>query len=403
MHGVGSSLYVFLALLGGAALMPLLAARLRIPAPVLLILYGVLIGPHGLNMVHNSPVEGFLSELGFILLMFLAGLEIDFNGLRLRGPRTIAVLGVVSAMVVGLSMLAAWRMGMPVIQGLALGAISVGMPLALLKDSGHLRTGPGQNILLLGSIGEFLTVIAMTLVDLGLRHGATLAFLGGCLQLMGFLAVAGLVLRLLVALAWWRPETFGGLVREHASELGVRASLFAMAAFSVIAMMAGVEPIVGAFLAGTLIAFVLRGKEVLEEKLSVVGHGLFIPIFFVGVGLRFDPNVITGPNLQLAAILLVVVFTFRLVPSLLLVGIGLRWNEIVASSALLSCPLTLMVAIATLGAEVGVLDETQKGTMVLLAIASGVLFPLVFRWLARSWPREPEGRGRIAPEMRVQS
>lgn len=246
---------------------------------------------------------------------------------------------------------------------------------------GQLKTPLGQVVLLVGSIGEFFTVIAMTLLDLGLRYGMTGGFVIGLLRLVGFLAVSGLMLRVLMAVAWWAPERFSGLVREHASEIGVRASLLVMAAFSVVAVLAGVEPIIGSFLAGALIAFILRGKDVLEEKLTVVGHGLFVPIFFIGVGLRFNPEVVTAPNLVLAAFLMIVVFATRLFPGLLLLSAGVRPRDAVASAVLLSCPLTLMVAIATLGEDVGALTEEAKGTLVLLAIASGVVFPLLFRKL----------------------
>ncbi len=382
MHGASSDLVVLFALLAGSAAMPLLAARIHVPGAVLLIAWGVAVGPHGLGIVLDSPVERFLSQLGFILLMFLAGLEIDVNGLRRRGSRALWVLGGVALLVLLLSMLLALGLGLGPIQGLALGAISVGMPLAVLKETGLLRTRLGQDILILGSIGEFLTVVAMTLLDLGLRHGASTAFLGGLLRLVGFLAVAVLALRILTALAWWHPETATRLVGEQASEIGVRASLLVMATFSVIALLAGVEPIVGAFLAGALIAVVLRGKEVLEEKLSVVGHGFLVPIFFVGVGIRFDPGVITPASMAVVGGLLLAVFLSRAVPALLLLGQGTTLRNALATAALLSCPLTLVVAIATLGADLGVIDARARGTLVLLGMASAVVFPLAFRGLA---------------------
>ncbi|MBN1335846.1 MAG: cation:proton antiporter [Deltaproteobacteria bacterium] len=383
MHASGANLLVLLVLLVGTVIAPLLAGRIRVPAAVLLIAYGLAVGPHGLDWVGDSPVESFLSELGFVLLMFLAGLEIDVNALGHRGSKSLAVMGAVALLVPALSVGAAFLLDLPVLYGLALGAVSVGMPLALLKESGRIRTRLGQDVLILGSIGEFFTVVAMTLLDLGLRHGATLALLGGLLRLVGFLVISGLILKVFTAWAWWHPERVSGLVTEPASEFGVRASLLAMATFSVIAFLAGVEPIVGAFLAGALIAFVLRGKGILEEKLSVVGHGFLVPIFFVGVGLRFDPSVVTTSSLSTAGGLVVLAFLARALPALLLLALRMRLRHVLATAALLSCPLTLTVAIATLGAHLGAITEEAEGTLVLLAVGSGLVFPMAFRRLAR--------------------
>ena len=169
---------------------------------------------------------------------------------------------------------------------------------------------------------------------------------------------------------------------DDGSEIGVRAALLLMMVFSVLAMLAGVESIVGAFLAGALIAFVLRGKQILEEKLAVVGHGLFVPIFFVIVGIEFDLSVITWDNLLVALELLLAIFVVRMVPSLALLRQGSTLRETVGTASLLSAPLTLMVAIAALGSEIGALDSQDRGTLVLLAVVTGAVFPVVFRWTA---------------------
>ncbi|MBW2702743.1 MAG: cation:proton antiporter [Deltaproteobacteria bacterium] len=383
MHGFSADLLMLLVLLGGAFLGPILSSRLRMPSAILLIGFGLLVGPHLLGWVKDTTVVAFLSEVGFILLMFLAGLEIDFNGIRRRGRNSLLLMFSICLVIFGLSFGAAFFLGLHPIFGLAMGATSVGLPLAVLKEMNRLRSPLGQQILLLGSVGEFLTVLGMTLFYFGARYGLSWELAFGLGKLVGVLLVAGLTLSIGNALAWWRPHSFSNLVATHeSSEIGVRASLLIMVAFSSLAIWAGVEPIVGAFLAGALIAFVFRGKEVLEEKLSVVGHGLFVPIFFVVVGLRFDPAAVTGPNLLLAGQLLLAVFLARLLPSLSLIRQGLSPREMLGAVSLLSAPLTLVVAIAALGVNLGVINSRDNNTLILLAVMAGVIFPVLFRLLA---------------------
>lgn len=380
MHGTHQDLLALLALLAGSFLMPVISARCRVPAAVLLIGYGVAVGPGALDLVPGSQVVGFLYEIGFIVLMFLAGMEIDFNGIRRRGVRSLLVMLGICLAVFALAFTAAWLLGLHPVFGLALGATSVGLPLAVLRETERLRTPLGQTVILLGSVGEFLTVVGMTLFYFAHQHGVSWELLLGLGKLAGVLLLAGVTLRVLMAVAWWRPGRLSKMVAEHeGSEIGVRAALLLMTAFSVVAVLAGVESIVGAFLAGALIAFVLRGKEVLEEKLSVVGHGLFVPIFFVVVGMRFDPAVISADNLLLAGWLLVAALLVRLVPCTVLLGQGMDIRGMFAAASLLSAPLTLVVAIAALAFELGILDRAGRGTLLLLAVAAGVIFPVLFR------------------------
>jgi Kef-type K+ transport system membrane component KefB len=386
VHGPHADLLALLLLTAGSFLMPILSARIRLlPSAVLLIGYGMIMGASGLNLIHDGRVVAFLYEVGFIVLMFLAGMEIDFNGIRRRGRRALLGVLILCIAVFLLAFLSAWLLSLHPVFGLALGAMSVGLPLAVLKESDQLRTGLGQQIVLLGSVGEFLTVIGMTLFYFASRYGISWELLMGLGKLSGVLAVAGLTLRGLMALAWWRPERFSKLVEEEeGSEIGVRAALLLMMVFSMLAIAAGVESIVGAFLAGALIAFVLRGKEVLEEKLAAVGHGLFVPIFFVVVGLRFDFDTVTGQGLLMAGQLALAAFLVKLLPSLTLLRQGFGIRQMLGTASLLSAPLTLMVAIAALGFDLGVLGRGGQSTLIMLALITGVVFPVMFRLLNQS-------------------
>jgi Kef-type K+ transport system membrane component KefB len=384
MHTGHAELVSLLVLLAGSLAMPILSGRLRLPSAVLLLGYGVVIGPHALDLLPSRELLDFLAEVGFIVLMFLAGLEIDFNRIRAKGPRPLAIQLAICAATFGLAFAAAAGLGQPPLIGLALGATSVGLPLAVLREGGRLRTPLGQQILLLGSLGEFLTVVGMTLFYFLTRDGLSPALIWGLAKLLGLLLAAGALLRLLLAAAWWRPERVAALVaRDDGAEIGVRAALLLAVGFAALAALAGVESIVGAFLAGALTAFVLRGKAVLEQKLSAVGYGLLVPIFFVAVGVGFDPAVIDGPHLAAAGTLVLATFAVRLPPALVLLRGGLGGRDLLALVALLSAPLTLVVAIAALGRELGLLDAAGHASLLLLAAGAGLIFPILFRVLAR--------------------
>ncbi|HSA24667.1 MAG TPA: cation:proton antiporter, partial [Myxococcota bacterium] len=282
----------------------------------------------------------------------------------------------------GLAGVACLALELDPIYGLALGASSLGLPLAVLKEVGRLRSPLGQSVILLGSLGEFLTVLGLTLFSLGSRHGFSLELLWALGKLLAVLAVAGAALRSLVALAWWRPQLFAHLVKkEDGSELGVRMTLVLMMAFSMLAWLAGVEAIVGAFVAGAVTAYVLRGKAVLEEKLSAVGHGLLVPVFFTMVGASFEPGLISPDSLLLALELTGLALAVKLLPALVLLRGGLSLRESLAAGMLLAAPLTLVVAISAVALELGAVDGAGRTSLVLLALAAGVVFPIGFHWL----------------------
>lgn len=382
MHGDHHALSSLLVLVAGSVLMPIIAGRLRLPSAILLILYGFLVGPHLGHLIAVDELVAFLAELGFMVLMFLAGLEIDFNGIRQKGARSLAVNVAICLLVFGLAFLASTALGHHPLYGLALGATSVGLPLAVLSETGRIKSTAGQAVMLVGSLGEFLTVLGMTLFYFAYRYGFSVELAVGLGKLFAVLFAMGLALRLLMALAWWNPLRFSRLMEQHdGAEIGVRASLLLMLVFSLGAVLAGVEAIVGAFIAGSVVAFVFRGKAVLEEKIAAVGHGLFVPIFFIVVGVRFDPAAVTFSNLLFAAKLLLAALAVKLIPALFLVRTGLTIRESLSVGMLLAAPLTLVVAIAAIGVDLQIIGSSEQGALIVLAIASGILCPILFKAL----------------------
>lgn len=370
------------ALVVASVIGPVLAVRLRLPAAVILILVGIACGPAGLGWITDTVPVALLSELGFLILMFVAGMEIDFGALRGAGRRAVSmpllsVLGFfVVAVVVGLSI------GLSMFELLVVSASSVGMPLAVLQETGQVHRPLGKHVMLTGSLGEFVSILAVIGYEL-FAEEATLSHRGLKLaKVAALFVVSGLVIRWARAAVWWRPEPLRRLTRHHdVAELGVRTGLAVMFAFVVVAASLGVEAILGAFIAGALVAIVLREKSALESKIAALGHGLFIPIFFVVVGVRFDPRLLDGAAVRGALVLALVVGAAKILPSLLFAPRELGLRERLAAGSLLAAPLTLVVAIASIGRRLGAIDSGRETTFVLLALVVSIGFPIAFRAL----------------------
>jgi Kef-type K+ transport system membrane component KefB len=373
-------LRALLILLSLAIFGPMLAVRIRVPTAVVLILAGIGLGPAGLRLLQDTPTVSFLSHFGFLVLMFMAGLEIDFATIRENGARALLRPNLLVLGIGICTVLAARFLGLGAVAALAVSAMAVGLPLATLKETGHAGQPLGRHIMLTASIGEFAVILAITGVELaedGAFNWHTALRLG---KIAALFTLCALALRLARALVWWYPQRFRRLIETHdVAELGVRVGLLIMLAFVAISSLAGVESILGAFLGGMLVSFVLRQKEVLEGKIAALGNGLFIPIFFIVVGVRFDASALDRSTVKQAALLWLVAALCKIVPALLIAPRGMRLRERLATACLLLAPLTLIVAIAAIGRSLGMIGAPQQASLVLLGIMLSVSFPVLFR------------------------
>ncbi len=381
---------LLLALVAVSAIGPIVAARLRLPSAVVLILAGIGIGPAGLGLVQDTPMISFVAELGFLVLMFIAGMEIDFDGIRAAGPRALILPVLACVGTLGFAFVAARVLGLSMIYVLILNATSVGMPLAMLQETGQLKTQLGRTIMIVVSMGEFVSIVAITAFELSVRFGLSFTLLAELGKLVGLFVCSIVLIRWSRAFVWWYPEPFRRLVvGRDTAEIGVRVGLMVMFLFVVLAGLLGVEPILGAFIGGALLAFVLRDKGALEQKIAAVGNGLLIPSFFIVIGVRFQADALTLPSVKQALVLIAAAGVVKIASSLLFVGWKLRVWERMAAASLYSAPLTLVVAIGAVGQRVGALTADALATIILVAIGLSVVFPTIFRVLVSTFA-EPE-------------
>jgi Kef-type K+ transport system membrane component KefB len=363
-----------------AFLLPLIARRVRIAAVALEIIFGIVVGPFVFDLVERSALLDFLAEFGFLLLMFLSGFEIDFGKLERQGLRQLTLGGSIFVLTLVFSYWAAHAMGYGIFVTLLLATTSVGLVVPTLRNSRLTATRLGQSILICALLADFLTLVGVTFFALIREHG-----LGWrVLNIPALFATTGLFLLLLKRTAWWHPEWFERLFRPNdPAELGIRASLALMFVIVGLSYALEVEPILGAFLAGSIFALVFRHRGALEQQLSGFSYGFLIPVFFINVGLSFELPVLLEPGVFLRALILMgAAIAVKLLPAFLLFVQRLSLREVLAAGTLLSARLSLVIAVATLGVRLGVIAHGLRSSVILLAIVSSTLAPTLFRFLA---------------------
>lgn len=396
---------LLLAITVGVFFMPLLSERIGWFTAPCEMLYGAVIA-NALPFVQTQgSFISALSQFGFLLLLFLVGLELDFTALRQRG-RGMLIRAVIAAVgIQALALVVVVALHWPPINALLLGTLSVSLLLVVLHQQQLSHSDFGQTILVVGAIGEFLSIVELTGYDLVSQYGLNWMLALAAVKLLALLLAGYVALRALDLVASRQPTRFRRLFAlGDPAELGVRASLALMLCFTAIAVLLRVEQILAAFIAGAICSFVFRRRNSLTRKLVTMGQGFFVPIFFitVGLGLRVGA-ILNGDSLRLVAQLLVALVAIRLLAIPLLRLAGFAWRETLPAALLLSSPLTLLVAIAQVGVALGQLNANTLGTTLAMAIAGGVIFPLLARPLMKGFDAQqaPKARsGKKLPRLR---
>ncbi len=365
-----------------AVLAPLVAAlapRLRVPAVVLEIVAGVLVGPSVLGVVQEDQVIAVLALLGLAFLLFLAGLEIDLRSLR--GRRLVVGLAgfaVSLAIGSGAGVVVAgigWA-DSPLLLALTLSATGLGLVVPVLKDAGRVRSDVGQAVVTSATVADFGAILLLSVLFSASSTGPA----GRLGLLAGFVALVAVVVLVLSRAARWRR--LGDLLvalQDTTAEIRVRAAVLLVVALAVLAERSGLESILGAFLAGALVAAVDRDATThprFRAKLDAVGYGFLVPVFFVASGLRLDlRGLLEDPAaLVRVPVYLLLLLLVRGVPALLLVR-SLGRRPALAAALLQATSLPFVVAATAIGVELGVLGGVDAAALVAAGLLSVLLLP----------------------------
>jgi Kef-type K+ transport system membrane component KefB len=371
-----TSLLIVTAVAFTAPLVLGLFPRLRLPAVVLEIVAGIVVGPSVLGWVQLDDTITVLSTLGLAFLLFLAGLEIDVMRLRgtvLRLAASGFALSFVLALVVGAGLDLAGLVDAPLLVAIALVATSLGVLVPVLKDAGESGSTLGQLVIAAGSIADFGAIILLSLFFTG--EGGT----GATLLLIGTLLALGAAVLVAVRGAERSTRLHDTVLRlqDTTAQLRVRGAMVLLVAFAAIAEAIGLEAILGAFMAGAILALLDRDQAMthppLRRKLEAIGFGFFIPVFFVTTGVRFDLDALLA-DVAAVPVFLVALLVVRGLPAILYRDL-LGPRRAAVAGLMQATSLPFIVTATAIGVQQGVLDAGAAAALIAAGLLSVVLFP----------------------------
>jgi Kef-type K+ transport system membrane component KefB len=408
-----ANLLIVVAVAFTAPLLLGMAPALRLPSVVLELIAGIAIGPAGFGWVEVDEPIRVLSLIGLAFLLFLAGLEIEFEKLRGRRLGLVGLSFALSfgiAVLVGFALEATGQVETPLLIAIILVATSLGVVVPVLKDADKLSSDLGQLVIAAASIADFGAVILLSLFFSRESTSTTAQIL----LLVGFfLAALALIFALLGIEHWRRLAAVLARLQDTTAQIRVRGAFLLLIALVALAERLGLEVILGAFLAGAVLTLVDRDRMMTHPrfrvKLEAAGFGMFIPVFFVTSGLQFDLDALfeSGSTIALVPLLLAALLVVRGLPALAYrATIGTR--QTVVAGLLQATSLPFIVAASMIGIELGLIDEATSAALIAAGLLSVLIFPLVALTILRraepaparpaAEPMPPIGAGRATLE-----
>ncbi|ATD30828.1 monovalent cation:proton antiporter family protein [Macrococcoides bohemicum] len=372
-----------------AFLTPILLNRLRInflPVVVAEILMGIIVGKSLFNWVDRTAMLNMLSTLGFIFLMFLSGLEIDFKAFKSSSkqkkakqiePNPIVISSIIFTGILILSIIAAYLFKWAgiiddvLLMVIIISTISLGVVVPTLKEMNIMQTTIGQIILLVAVIADLATILMLTLYGTLYAEGDSPIWLIGILIVFtGLFYVTG---------KNFKKAPFLEKLMAGTTQIGIRAVFALIILLVALAEGVGAENILGAFLAGCVVSLLGPDKDMVN-KLDSFGYGFFIPMFFIMVGVDLDiPALFKDPSgLIIIPFLLIAFYLTKVIP----IAILKKWYDtktVIASSFLLTSTLSLVIASAKIAERLGTIDGATSGTLILAAVITCVIVPILFK------------------------
>lgn len=399
-----------------AFVVPLLLNRLRrvrIPIAAGEILAGILVGKSGLNLVHGDELLQIFNYLGLASLMFLSGMEIDLGAMgggaqRPAGrPAWIARLHhplAIGAVIFGLTTLGAHQFSgllqerglvkEPLFLTLIIATCGLSIIMPVLKDRALLTKPFGQALFSTAVLGDFVPM-------LGLSALAAVRITGSALESLWILAlvVAGVIVYW-IGRSLQRFKLLEGLTHGTA-QISVRAAFALMFIFLALSEFVGVEAILGAFVAGLLLsALAGHRREEITHKLDALGFGFLIPVFFLMVGIEFDVRALLGDPaaMVLVPILLAGTMIVKALPAVIL----WIWHPLrltLSGMVLLTTQMSVTIAASAIAHKLGAYGSSTHAAIVLVAILTAIIGPVLFNKILGESPAEPERRGAVVAGM----
>lgn len=367
-----------------ALIIPIAMARFKVssvPTAVAEIVAGILLGKSAFNIVQETSSLTLLSSLGVIILIFLSGMEINFDlfkkapGQKKRDPKlpvSIAVLSftavIITAFILGVILYFMGLFSDVLLATILFSTIALGVVIATLKEKEILGRPMGQTILLTAVLGEVIPMLALTFYASIYGHNA------GRLWLIVLLFLAAIIL----LRRFRQPYVWFNNVSKATTQLDIRLAFFLIFTLVTVAESVGAENILGAFLAG-MVMKLLEPSEATQEKLTSIGYGFFIPIFFIMTGVRLDLKSLFANKIALALIpILVACFIIAKLPTTLIYRRRFNARNSFAGGFLTVTTITLVLPSLQVAKNLHAITSTQSDAFILAGVIVCVLAPIVF-------------------------
>ncbi len=365
-----------------------MAPVILVPAIVLEIIGGIIVGPHGLGIASSTPPVEVFSTVGLACLLFLAGREIQVE--RLRGPlltTSLAGFAISFALAYGVAQLfhGAGLVKTPLLVAIVFVATSLSIIIVPLKDARETDTDWGQQVIAAAAIAEFGAVILLSFFYSGERSGPGTEIF----HLSLFVLLAALLLFSLTHAAQFARLTAAMTRLEGTSaQIRVRGDFALIAVVAGVASQLGLETILAAFTVGVIRGMTSeRSDELTEERLDAVTLGIFIPFFFVDSGLHFNIGALFSSvsSFIRLPLFLVAILIVRALPALIYRS-RFATRRTAAAGLLQATSLSFIVVATQIGLRLGIMYPATATALV----GAGLITVMIFPALAFALVGEPE-------------
>ena len=345
---------------------PFVAKFLRMPIPSVEIILGSIVAYFG--FIEHNEYFNLIAEVGFLYLMFLAGMEVDLKQITNSPKIVIQKSMLFLLLMVFFSIVFGFIFSLNAIVIISMPLISIGLLATLSKVYGKEESWI-RLAFIAGVLGEILSIAALTVFDAATTTGFNLELVIKIGYLLFFIVIIYILYKMLNLLFWWFPELKGILVpKVDTSSQDVRLSMALFFILIAVMLVLELELALGAFIAGIAISAFFHHEKALESKMSSLGFGFLVPLFFIHVGASFDLNALSLEGVVSGALLItVLMIASRLLAAIVLKGISSTRDALLIALSL-SMPLTLLVAVATIGYETKLLEKLTYYQLILASI-----------------------------------
>ena len=359
---------------------PMINNSTKIPVVVVEILLGALAINSGI-IIESSAVKE-VAHIGFLFLMFLAGMEVDLKSFKAMGKSFLKQVAMYFLILYSITFIVILLLKLPVIYIVAFPIMSLGMIMVLIQDYG--KQYDWLNLCLkIGIIGELVSILMLVILNGYYSFGMGVELYKSLGILILFLIIMVILFQVFNIIFWWFPDLRLLFMPDSSkSNQDIRYSMMLFLIMVVIVSLLHIEPALGAFLSGLIISNYFKYKKELHYKLNEFGFGFLIPLFFVYIGTTLDFKLIFADKsivlhaLEICAIMIII----RIIAASLVFNVYFKNTKSIFLFALSDAmPLTFLVAMATLGLSIKALQIEQYYSFVLSAMLEAVLFMIVIK------------------------